>query len=195
MKKIAVTGTMASGKSTAVSYLRELNYPVFDADAVSRKCLDPAEEGYTEVIRHFGREILNEDDTINRKALASVIFGNEENRLTLNGIVHPYVKRKLFEFFAEHEDHPLVFAEIPLLYEVHWEDLFDQVVVITCDRRIAIARCIEYRNYTAEEAIKRLDAQADVQKQIAEADQVFYNNGTQEELRQEIDLWLAKIKN
>ena len=125
MKKIAVTGTMASGKSTAVSYLRELNYPVFDADAVSRKCLDPGEEGYTEVIRHFGREILNEDDTINRKVLASVIFENEENRLILNGIVHPYVKRKLFEFFAEHDDQSLVFAEIPLLYEVHWEDLFD----------------------------------------------------------------------
>ena len=195
MIKAGITGTIAAGKSTVSLILREMGFTVFDSDLAARQCLDPGESGYVQVIEHFGREILRDDETVDRKKLASLIFADEEKREELNGIVHPYVKQKMFDCFREHDSEKIVFAEVPLLFEVGWQDLFDLTITVTCEDETAINRCIRDRGYTRKEAEERLASQIGRKAQIEASDIVFYNDGTVEELRDKLRQWLKEAEN
>ena len=194
VKKIAVTGTIAAGKSTLSDLLRELALPVFDADAYARVCLTKGHPIMEKIIAEFGTGILQEDGEIDRKKLAGVVFHNEEARQKLNGIVHPGVREGLVAFFQEHEREKLCFAEVPLLYEAGWEDLFDLSVVVACGEETAVHRMVADRGYTEEDARARLASQLNKEEQIARADKVFMNDGSVEQFREELKCWLKELE-
>ena len=194
MKKIGITGTIGSGKSTFAYLIREAGWPVFDADASSRAFLQKGTGSYDEIVAWFGPEVVDEQGNLINAAISSRVFGNEENRLMLNAIIHPRVRADLLAFMAAHRQDKLVFAEVPLLYEAGWEDLFDQVVVLTCTEENAVVRLVRDRGYTREQAEGRLRSQLSRDIQIAKADKVIHNDGTADMLAAETARWLKELE-
>lgn len=193
MKKIAITGTIGSGKTTCYKYISQQGYPTFDADAYGKQLLQIGTTTYDEIIAVFGVDILDDDANIVNQRVSDIIFNDESMRQKLNHIIHPQVKVGLLQFFSEYKDE-ICFAEIPLLYEVGWETLFDEVIVVTCEEEFAIERCMKSRNYTREEAISRIRSQVSAKLQVNKADKVFYNNGTKEEFLEEIHQYLLTLE-
>lgn len=194
MKKIAITGTIGSGKTTVAYLLRRRRMPVFDADGYSRICFNRNHPAYQQMVDAFSGDILDETGEIVRSRLAEKAFSSEENRLKLNAIIHPHVKDGLLKFFENHSSDPLVFAEIPLLYEVGWESLFDVCCVVTCSDETAVKRLIENRGFTWEDAERRIAAQLDREEKCRRADYVLNNDGTIRDLDHSVALWIAGMK-
>ena len=116
---IGLTGGIASGKSTVSEMLKEKGITVIDADLESRLAVEPGEEAYNKIVEYFGQEILLEDGSINRAKLGEIIFNNEEQRLALNQIVHPAVRKRMErkKLDAIERNEALIVLDIPLFFE------------------------------------------------------------------------------
>lgn len=193
MIKIGLTGTIASGKTSVSILLRRRGMPVFNSDKYGAMATHAGNPCYAKIIEAFGSDLVAEDGDIDRKKLAAAVFGNEEKRKVLNSIVHPYVREGLEKFIARQEG-PFCFAEVPLLYEAGFEDLFDEIAVITCQKETAVKRMMEDRDYTEEEALKRYNSQIDPEIQMARADKVIFNDGSLADLDHEINLWIRDLR-
>ena len=194
MKKIAITGTVGSGKSTVAILLRRRRLPVFDADHYASLALQKSNPCFARIVDALGEEILDEQGEIDRKKTAALVFHSEEKRKMLNGNVHPFVKDGMDAFFAHHETEALVFAEIPLLFQEGWQVYFDSTCVVTCSDEHAIERMMENRGYTREEAEARIASQMPRETQISLADHVLYNDGTIKDLDRECAKWIRALK-
>ena len=171
MKRIAITGSMGSGKSTVSQILRKLGHPVYDADLIAKKVLQ-SEKTKVQLIERYGEQILNEDLSINKTFLASRIFNNLEDKVHLEAIIHPQVYQELLSINAD----TLMFAEVPLLYESQGERFFDEVWVVVSDESILRERLRRYRAYTDEMIDERLIHQIPQAEKMKRADVVITNN-------------------
>lgn len=194
MKKIGLTGTIGSGKTTVSLLLKRKGYSVFNSDGYSRILYQTTNPCYEKVVKAFGEGILDEFGEIDRKALAAIVFSDEEARLRLNAIVHPAVLEGMRSFFAHHPDEDLVFAEVPLLYDAHLEGEFDKVLVVTCSKENAVKRMMEDRGYREAEAIARYETQMNAVDQVKLADAVLYNDGSIRELDEALDEVLDRLE-
>ena len=194
MKKIGLTGTIGSGKTTVSLLLKRKGYSVFNSDGYSRILYQTTNPCYEKVVEAFGEGILDEFGEIDRKALAAIVFSDEEARLRLNAIVHPAVVEGMRSFFAHHPDEDLVFAEVPLLYDAHLEGEFDKVLVVTCSKENAVKRMMEDRGYSEAEAIARYETQMNAVDQVKLADAVLYNDGSIRELDEALDAVLEELE-
>lgn len=135
---IGLTGGIASGKSTVSEMLKKRGIPVIDADLIAREVVEVGKKAYTEIVNAFGKEILNEDLTINRARLGSIVFQNEDKREKLNSIVHPEVrlemKRRQEQLISEGAK--AVVLDIPLLFESNLKHLVDKVIVVYTEEKI-----------------------------------------------------------
>ncbi len=192
--KLGITGTIAAGKTTVSILLKQRGIPVFNSDQYAKMAYIKGSDTYHVIVREFGNEILDENQEIDLKKLADLIFSDEDKRKQINAIVHPFVKEGILKFFSNHADLPIVAAEVPLLFEAGFEDLFDEIVVVTCDEKVAIDRMMEYRNYTYQEAYQRYHSQLDEKIQISKADRVLYNNLDLESLMHQINAMLKELK-
>ena len=183
--KIAISGSIGSGKTTVCEYLKEKGYDVFDCDEVNRNLLEEGNEGWIRVCEAFPECV--EEGKLDKKKLSSLIFSDEENRKKLEGIMHPLILKKLME----REDDPL-FAEVPLLFEVGWDQYFDSTLLVVTDLDLLIERMKE-RGYTKEETLSRLSQQMDVTEKIKRADKIIYNNGSLDDLCAATQQWLNEI--
>ncbi len=183
--KIAVSGSIGSGKSEACNYLRSIGYDVFDCDAVNARLLEKGNEGYLEVRKHFPE--CFEEDELNKKKLSALVFSDDQKRKELEGIMHPLILNKL----NARKDDPL-FAEVPLLFESGWDAYFDHNILICSDEKILIRRLIE-RGLKEEEIKARLSAQMSVEEKKKRADILISNNGSLEDLYRAIDECLKVI--
>jgi dephospho-CoA kinase len=160
---VALTGGIASGKTTVTESLTAEGLRVVDADVLAREAVEPGSPGLEAIIAAFGPSILGADRALDRNALAALIFEDPGARERLNAIVHPEVHRLSTEQFAqhrrEHPDTPLVYA-VPLLVESGRVDEFDAVVVVHAPREQRIARLVSDRGLSHQEAVQRVDAQA-----------------------------------
>lgn len=117
---VGITGGIATGKSQATSILKDLGYLVIDADTIVHNFMQPETKVYKEIVKTFTSSILNNDQTINRRALAEIVFNDENERDKLNAIIHPKVKRhmiQMIEGFYDERYEQLVFVDVPLLYK------------------------------------------------------------------------------
>lgn len=186
MRTIGLTGVMGAGKSSVIRILQEEGITVLDCDAVNAQLLQKHEEGYTALIQMFGTDILNDEGNIMPQRMSDLIFCDPEKKRQAEGILHPLIKKRIFDELALHAKEAIVVVEVPLLFEVHWEDAFDEVWVVACDEELLLSRLKLYRHIPKEEALRRLRHQLPQQEKIKRADVVFYNNSDSASLKRQI---------
>ena len=186
---IGLTGGIATGKSTVAAYLSGLQIPIIDSDQLAHQALLVGREAYLEVVKHFGSAIVNADQTINRRALGKIVFSDEDQRLILERIVHKQVLKDININLAKYRARqvPFVVVDIPLLFEVDWAYLCDEVWVVICDEDQQRQR-LHLRDYLSDADIAaRIESQMPLAAKIALADVVLDNTGSLANLYQQIE--------
>lgn len=191
MKKIAITGTIGSGKSEVSRILKEKGYAVFDCDQVSYALSQPKMAGYNQIIERFD-DILLEDQSIDRKKLANIIFNDNQAKKDLENILYPLILQEMEK--QSRKSDQVFFAEVPTLYESGWEVYFDQVLVVSVSKEVRDYRLKENRSMTSEQIKERVLAQISDEEKRSKADWIIENNGTKKELKNKIEKWLEEIE-
>lgn len=192
---IGLTGGIASGKSTVAARLAEHGAIRVDADVLAREVVEPGTDGLAAIEREFGPGVISADGTLNRAALGAIIFADADKRAALNAITHPAVwrrARELFDAASAEDQHAIIVYDVPLLVEAKASRpiSFDLVAVVDASRETRLARLVELRGMSPEEAAQRLSSQASDAERLAIADVVIDSNGTLEHtLRQADELW------
>lgn len=191
--RVGLTGGVGSGKSTVSALLARHGALVIDADAIAREVVEPGTPGYDAVLARFGAEVVAADGTLDRPALAAVVFGDEAARADLNAIVHPLVGERSAELMAAAAPQDVVVYDVPLLVESRLGKAFDVVVVVEADVDTRLTRLAE-RGLAESDARARMAVQASDEERRAVAHEVIANDGTREELAAEVDeLWQRLI--
>jgi dephospho-CoA kinase len=191
-----LTGGIASGKSTVAARLRGRGVPVVDADELAREVVAPGTEGLREIALAFGDEVLRVDGTLDRKALAQRVFGDETRRKRLEAITHPRITALTLERAAElaSKGEPLACYEAALIVENGVADSFRPLVVVATPEETQLARLLTRDGGTTErDARARIRAQKPLAEKIALADYVIDTTGTLEENARRTDEVLAAI--
>lgn len=189
MKRVALTGGIATGKSHVRARLAALGVPTIDSDALARDAVAVGSPGLDAVVRRFGRDVLDASGALNRHALASIVFADAAARRDLEVIVHPAVRRAIECWFAALDPAGVAFAvaDIPLLYEVGRERDFDTVIVTAADRETQVRRIIERDGATEAEARQRIAAQLPIEDKVASGDYVIRTDGTLAQTDEQVD--------
>ena len=156
MKTIGITGGVGAGKSTVLAYLEEkYNAFVIQADEVGHIVMAPGQECYQPVIDLFGKDVIKNDKTIDRKRVSDVVFEQPDFLSRLNGIIHPAVKRYILKSLEEQkkEGRKLCVVEAALFLEEHYQEFCDEVWYIHTDEEIRIQRLMKNRGYTREKSL------------------------------------------
>mgnify|MGYP003770699793 CR=1 FL=1 len=196
-KVIVITGSIGTGKSTAVGIIRKLGFKVLDSDKIVHEGYNRGNELYYKVINNFGEEILSEDKTIDRQKLGNIVFKDEKKLQELNKTVHKYVYEKLKEGIETTAD-KVIFLDIPLILETKGshELKYDEVWLIYVSEKIQRRRLVERaikENKDPEDVLKIIDKQIPIEEKVSMVDQVINNEGRIEELEKNIKK-LLKIK-
>jgi dephospho-CoA kinase len=196
LRLFGLTGGLASGKSVVAAMLRARSVPVIDADQLAREVVAPGSEGLEAVVAAFGRSVLCADGSLDRAAMAELVFGDAEKRRTLNAIVHPRIGMLTAERAAELEarGEPLACYEAALLVENGLADAFRPLLVVAAPEEIQIARAMARDGATEEQVRARLRAQMPLAAKVAAADHVIDNAGSLEETERQVDEVLRAIR-
>ena len=182
MKKFAIVGNIASGKSVAEKILSNQGYFVVDADKIAHEILDKEQR-----IRHdFGIYDIFENNEISREKLGKLVFSNCDLKLKLESIMHPLIRRRIEAIFEQYKNEKYVFVSVPLLFESGMQDMFDKVIFIYADDDIRLKRLIGRNGYSLDYALKRINCQQSQDEKIKLADYVIYNNYSVEQLKEEL---------
>jgi dephospho-CoA kinase len=199
MRLVGLTGGIGSGKSTVGQLLAEHGATVIDADQVARDVVETSEPALDEIVDRFGAGILDEDGRLDRPALAAVVFADETARRDLEAITHPRIGERILARVAEiagrehvdGEDHVVV-IEHPLLIENGQAHDYETLVVVVADEDVRLARLAAGRDIDPADAASRMRAQATDEQRRAAATFVLDNNGTLEQLMEQVDqVWAA----
>jgi len=184
MLKVGLTGGLACGKSFVGQALVGLGCHLIEADQLGHEVLLPDGEAYADVVREFGREILNPDGTIDRKRLAAQVFGEPERLARLNELVHPHVIRReqeLMDQFARLDPNGITVLEAAILIETGTYKRFDRLILVECDEELQIERALKRGNGDRSEVLARLERQMPVVEKRKFADYVIDTSGSKEE--------------
>lgn len=190
---MGLTGGIASGKSTVSAMLEELGAVIIDGDKLAREVVERGTPGLAAVVEAFGAELLTPEGDLDRPALGTVVFGDEEKRKVLEGIVHPLVFERYAELEAAAPAGALVVHDIPLLAESGRADTFDAVVVVDVPVETQVERMARDRGLDRAGAEARIAAQATREQRLAIATHVIDNTGTLEDLRARVDQVYAEL--
>jgi len=196
LRLFGLTGGIASGKSTVAALFRARGLPVIDADQLAREVVAPGTEGLDAVVAAFGRGVLGEGGSLDRAALAAIVFADAEKRRALNAIVHPRIAALTAERAAELEarGEPLACYEATLLVENGLADAFRPLVVVAVPEELQIARTMARDGATEEQARARIRAQMPLAAKIAAADHVINNAGSREDTERQVDEVLRVVR-
>jgi dephospho-CoA kinase len=189
VKIIAITGGVATGKTTVTKILSSLlKAEVIDADKIVHELLAPGEKTWEEVVRTFGKNILRKGSHIDRKALGQRVFGDVCQRKKLEKIIHPAVKKNIKEKLKQlrKNRHKWVIMDIPLLFEAKMEHLADEVIVVTRARKLQMETLCKIKKLSFKEAEGRINSQLPLSEKVKLADFVVDNNGTIQETEKQV---------
>jgi dephospho-CoA kinase len=196
MLKIGLTGGIASGKSAVAAMLREMGFPVLEADAVAHKLIGPGQPAHDEVLREFGAELADAEGRIDRGKLAAIVFADAAKLAKLNGILHPRVEEIVLRQFAEWQRNGVRdagFVEAALLVEAGIAPKLDGLVVAFCTPEQQIER-LRARGMSEVEAKRRLAAQMPVEEKLRHATETINCSGYLEETRAQVRALAAKLR-
>ena len=196
VRRVALTGGIATGKSHVRARFESLGIPTIDADTLARDAVAPGSAGLAAVVRRFGAEVCDTDGTLNRKKLGGVVFHDPQARRDLEHIVHPYVREMTERWFAslDPERVPFAVADIPLLFEGHREDDFDAVIVTACEPGAQLNRLMARDGLGEAEARQRIAAQWPLQEKIAKADYVIRTDGSFDDTNRQVDEVISRVR-
>ncbi|MEH3088621.1 MAG: dephospho-CoA kinase [Microbacterium arborescens] len=191
MPLIALTGGIASGKSTIARRLADHGAVVVDADAIVRDVQGPGSAVLERISSEFGPHLLTAEGALDRAALAAVVFGDDSARERLNAIVHPAVRaesQRRFEAAFAADPRAVVVYDVPLLVEARVDDPWDAIVVAHARAEVRRERLRSLRGMTLEQADARIAAQVSDERRLAIADVVIDTSGDIEQTRAQTDL-------
>ena len=175
VKLIAITGGIGSGKSVVSQILRKLGYQVYDSDTEARRLMDDSVAIKKEISNKINPSVINEDGSINRKALSNIVFNDSQKLGTLNHIVHSAVRNDL-QLYVKRCNNTIVFVETAILYQSEIDRMVDEVWDITAPDDIRINRVINRNSLTAEEVKKRIKSQEFTPEKLHEQTKVIIND-------------------
>ena len=188
MLRVGLTGGIASGKSTVAGMLRDLDCPVLDADTLGHELLEQGQDAYNDVVREFGREILDAHGNVDRGKLGQIIFADAEKRARLNQILHPRILDVVRKWFAA-QAHPggpeLAVVEAALIIEAGYNKELDRVIVCWCPPEQQLQRLVE-RGLTAEQAKQRIAAQMPMEEKRRLGNDTIDCSGSIEETERQV---------
>lgn len=186
---IGLTGGIASGKSTVANMLRDKNIPIVDADVVAREVVQIGTDTYEKLVSEFGGEILNDDKTLNRPKLGSIIFQDQEKREKLNSIMHPSIRSSMKEKTKKYieEGHDVVVMDIPLLFESKLTYLVDKTLLVFVTEKTQLKRLMERNDLSEKEATDRIKSQMPLSEKVKLSHAVIDNNGSLTKTKQQLN--------
>lgn len=196
MLKMGLTGGIASGKSAVTAMLREMGFPVLEADLVAHKLLEPGEEAHDEVLREFGQELADGQGRIDRSRLGAIVFADPAKLAKLNSIIHPRVEGIIARQFAQWQRNGVNdagFIVAALLVEAGMTEKFDGLVVTLCSPEQQLER-LRARGMSEIDAKRRMAAQMPVKEKLKHATEVIDCSGTLEETRAQVSALSAKLR-
>jgi len=173
---IGLTGGVATGKSTVAAMFARCGAMVIDADVLARQVVEPDKPAWREIVKTFGKAVLNPDRTLNRQQLGSIVFASPAKRKQLECIIHPRVAReqqRLTREAARNNPHPIVIYDVPLLFEAGIDKRVDITIVVTADRDTQIARLNKRNGLSRAEALRRIKSQMPLAQKRRQADHVI----------------------
>ena len=183
MRRVALTGGIATGKSHVLAQLAKLGAPTIDADKLARDVVAPGTPGLKAVVDRFGEDVLDQMGGLDRRKLGSIVFSDPVARRDLEEIIHPAVRGAIDEWYASLGEVPAGFAvaDIPLLYETARQREFDAVIVTACDTNTQLTRIMARDGISEAEARARIAAQLPMSEKIRRADYVINTDGSFDE--------------
>lgn len=194
MYLIGLTGGIASGKSTVSKLLAELGAFIIDADAIARSLAKPKAPLWEKFVEHFGRSIVQADGTLDRRRIGEMVFSNQQERQWIDETAHPLIRSEIWRRIDECRKAavPIVVLDIPLLYEVGWNDFTDEDWVVYVDAATQLRRLMERDQLPEDSARRRIEAQMDLAEKAKRADLVIDNSKDDLTTRRQVEqYWQA----
>lgn len=185
-RKIAISGTIGSGKSTVLNYLKSKGYFVFSCDEYNAFLLNKGQEGYIKIQEQFPEAFIKGE--LDKKALSKIVFNNPLQKERLESIMHPLI---IAEMLRLRDLYEIYFAEVPLLFENNLEKYFDLSLLIVTDEQKALER-LQKRGLDHDDAKQRILNQMPQEIKMKRADEIIYNNGSLADLYNQVDTVINK---
>lgn len=188
-KIIGLTGGIACGKSTVSRYLAQKGAQIVDADQIAHELSEPNGALYEAYQKHWGKQILLADGTLNRRKVGQLAFANAQEKNWLNHTAHPVIKEAIERKISAIKS-GVIILDVPLLFEAGWDKITDGNCVVFVTREIQLQRLIARNGYTRQEALNRINAQMPLNEKKRRADWLIDNSGSLEETYRQADtLW------
>ena len=198
MLSIGLTGGIGTGKSLVSNLLNDLGATIVNADLLGHESYLPDTVVFDMVVDAFGDQIVGEDGTVDRKKLGPIVFSSPQNMSKLNAIMHPLIRDMIQSQLEEYSSNgtDVVVVEAAVLIEASWQDLFDEVWVVTSDKETVIERLKDRNSLSREDAIARIESQMSNDERVGHSNVVISNDGTTDELADDVEqIWNTRVVN
>jgi len=198
MLLIGLTGNIASGKSEVARMLAERGATLIDADVLAREAVEPETQALRDIVKRWGKDVLNTDGSLDRAALRQIVFADQNELDALNRIVHPGVTRLRDReiALAKERGDQIVVCVIPLLFERNLVEEFDAIVLVDAPRPLRLERLVSTRGLEETDAMNMIASQMPAELKRARADYVIENTGSLDDLERDVDaLWSSLQRN
>ena len=189
---LGITGSLSTGKTVVALMFKDLGAKVLDADKIAHSQMKKGGACYEPIIRQFGKEVLN-NDKIDRKKLAEIVFNDETELKKLVRIIHPVVKEAIgreIKKYSKSKKRYVIVIDVPLLFESELHRYVDWIIVVKAKRKQQIERAVEKFNMTKTQALNRIKAQMPLRDKIRLADMIIDNSeGLTKTKRQVKEIW------
>jgi len=192
---VGLTGGIVSGKTTVARIFERLGAKIIDLDEIARQIVKPQQKAWKKIVQNFGVEILKDNQEINRKKLAKIVFSNQEKLNLLNQITHPVIievmKEQLNQISKQTSEDVICMIDAPLLFEAHIEHMMDKIIVVYINEKEQMTRLLQREGLSKDDAIKRMRAQIPIEDKVHLADYVIDNSFSIEQTKEQVcQLWL-----
>jgi dephospho-CoA kinase len=194
---VGLTGGVATGKSTVAEMFKQCGAVVIDADQLARDVVEPGKPAWREIVKTFGKTILNPDRSLNRQALGAIVFRHPAKRRAIEAIIHPRVAREQVRLTREavrQDPQSVVIYDVPLLFEAGIDKRVDHTIVVTADRNTQIARLKKRNDLSRPEALRRIRSQMPLAKKVRRADHVLNGTLPRPALRKQVGQLLNRLR-
>jgi len=197
---IGLTGGIVSGKSTVANIFQKLGAKIIDADMIGHEVILPYKPAWEKLIEIFGKDILKEDSTIDRKKLGNLVFNDKKLLKKLNDITHPEIEKIMIQEIikfkdSNHLNNKIMIIDAPLIYEARIDHLMDKIILVQLNEKEQIKRLAVRNSFSRKESLKRINSQIPNKEKAEKADYIINNNNSVEKTREQaIRIWQEIVK-